>query len=227
MAITFNEPTAEVASSTNTTSYALASFTPTANRLLVLWAIATGTTAAGSVTNTGTTLTWAKATSVEWGGSAHTIYCFWAQVPASTSASVITFNCTGDAATGCILAIQQYDGHNTNYPIRQVKTNLATSATASLTFDSDLLTGNASSAASGLASNTITFGSITSYTASANTTYTTPGTRGGAWYQTGGITSGSISSTLSGSVQWGMAAVEIWAAGFGPGKKFDQFHMYG
>lgn len=224
MAITVTEPTAEVASSSNTDSYSLASFTPTANEFLVLWVVATATYSAGSVSNTGTSLTWIKQNSVLY-NSTDTLYCFTADVPSSTSASVITFSCTGDNATGCILMIQSCSNVNKVFPVRQTVSGTGNAATATLN-NAAGVSNNAFLTAMGLNSSSVTVNTNpTGFTKSSDVTYTVPGTRGAAWYDANGFTGTSTAPVLSSTSNWGRMSIEIRCNDNGPA--YSHFYMAG
>lgn len=100
----------QTGSSTDTTSYAAGAFTPAASDLLVCMVAATDTVDAGSVTSTGNTAAWDKITSAVFTSSAHTIYLFVQQALATATSTTVTFNCPGDAATGCCVAVVRVAG---------------------------------------------------------------------------------------------------------------------
>lgn len=103
--------TAAVASevTTNTTSYASGSFTPAAGDLLVVLVLASDTVAAGTVSNS-EGLTFTKVTSALKNSSADTLYVFVADSASNGNAQTCTFDCTGDAATGCAIAVLRIAG---------------------------------------------------------------------------------------------------------------------
>lgn len=94
------------ASTANVTSYASASFTPTAGELLVVCVSSSATAAAGSVTASANGITFAKVQQGVYNGSFSSAYLFVANqlVPGSPVAMTVTFDCTGDAATGAIVS---------------------------------------------------------------------------------------------------------------------------
>lgn len=227
MAISVSEPTAEVASTSNASTYALGSFTPTAGAFLVLWVFASGTTAAGSVTNTGTTLTWTKQGSVSI-GALYTMYCFTAQVPASTSASVITFDCTGDAATGAILMIQSITGHNFTNPVKQFTTGIDSSAfgvtTLAISFASTR-SGNACLVGAGW-DDTAMLNSNGIWNQTSSATYSTPTTRALALYLTNLNAQTAEVWSISTSVNYVIGFLEVHELGFGYSPT-NQFYIHG
>lgn len=94
-------------SSTNTTSYTSASAgQPTAGAHLVAFVAASGTVAAAP-TFSGYGATWTLTDKVAFNGGADTLYFFEAEAGAAPSSTQITFDCTGDAATGCAARAQE------------------------------------------------------------------------------------------------------------------------
>lgn len=94
---------------TNTTSYTSTAFTPTAGDLLVVLVSASDTTAAGSVSNS-QGLTFTKVTSALKNGGLDTMYVFVANAACNGNSQTCTFDCTGDAATGCAMSIVRISG---------------------------------------------------------------------------------------------------------------------
>lgn len=139
--VAITSPATSINSNTDATTYSFASFTPTAGSILVVFVVATGTVQTNpTITNTGTTLTWALDAVQIVSGAGY--YIFWARVPATVSASVITFNCTTDGPDGINMSI--FSCTNTNRfssdPLIQTKISTAgtTSTNANITFDKAL-----------------------------------------------------------------------------------------
>lgn len=109
------------ASSTDTTSYASGSFTPAANDLLLAWVHASDTVAAGTMSDS-QALGWTLQTSRAVAATNGTIYLFVAQALAANSSMTVTFDCTGDGATGAVVSVVRVAGGNTLSPIRQLST---------------------------------------------------------------------------------------------------------
>lgn len=154
MAAGLSDPVAGVFTSSNAATYAFTSFTPTAGSLLVFWVFGTGLAGTGSLSNTGTALTWVQQGTIEYPGGLR-IYCFTAQVPASVSASVITFATNGASASGCGLCLQVVTGHDKGNPIRQVNSAWGSSSTPSVTFGS--IAENSGVQCGGLINNAVYF----------------------------------------------------------------------
>lgn len=94
------------ASTSNTNTYTTGSFTPTEDDLLVVFVSATATTDDGALTASANGLTFTLVDSAErTTATANTLYCFVADqlVPSSPSSMTLTFDCTGDDATGAII----------------------------------------------------------------------------------------------------------------------------
>lgn len=97
-------------STSNASSYASGSFTPSLGDLLVVCVTASGTVAAGTVSNSaGTTFT--KITSALKASGADTLYLFVADsLVTSATSQTCTFDCTGDNATGAIVTVLSLSG---------------------------------------------------------------------------------------------------------------------
>ena len=146
MPIAASRPVAGLSVTTNLSSYAMTAFTPTANSLLVVFVSAVGTVAAAP-TMTGGSLTWTRElhlTSIS--GSVTTQAIFWAKVGGSPVSTAPTFDCTGDAATGCSMTCIQFTGYDSNAanPIQQTKISavLTNGTNGTITFDAALNTLN-------------------------------------------------------------------------------------
>lgn len=221
MAIAINEPVAEVASTSNASSYAFGAFTPTANALLVVVVFGAATLAAGTMT--GGSLTWTKITSVAYAAGVNTAYIFKAQVGGSPSSTTITFDCTGDAATGAIMHCFQVTGHNAGAPVAQFKTNTASSTNATTgTLNRAANTNNGYIAAwsGALGSNVST--PPTSWTETADTSITNPSMNGSAAFRATGETATSFTFTNA-TTNWGCVFVEINEATQGGPRNGAQF----
>lgn len=216
MALAVSSPVAAASDTTDGTSFALSAFTPTANSLLVLWVIATDTNATGSVSNTGPSMTWVNRGTQTFASGAHKLYCFTAKVPSIVSSATITFDCTGDTATGAILMPQEVTGHNAFEPIVQWASGEGNSSTPVVT-RSAADTNNAY--LWGIGNNTTRNCQTPSadWTATASVNYATPSLRGDAQYRVNGETSTSVGTSiiLSASGTWGVGYLEIRPVGSG------------
>lgn len=215
MAMAVTELTAETASTSNTNSYAMgAAGTPANGELLVAAVVASGTVAAGTMTGGG--WTWTRLTSFTKNSGADTIYIFTAPATGTTSTTP-TFDCTGDNATGCIIACGRLTGlYGQNAPfIRQMKTNTGTSTNPSVTMDMAILTGNGVLAIAANGTNSATQWSMTSYVEMAEAAYNTPPNSLTWQHRLSGETGTTISMTNSNTTAWGMIVIEFWEAAAG------------
>lgn len=211
-AVSYTVPTAAVASTSNATSYPLASFTPPANVDLTIEVCATGTVAAGSITSTaGATLTWTKKISSTNGTD--TCYLFWGRTGGSPGASTFAFDCTGDAATGAIVVIKSWANADltSSDPIAQAVGNNGASSTA------PTWTVAARSTNSGYASffySTTAPPAVTQptgWTRDVNTNYSTPTTGFDSASKVTGETSTSITWASNSGTAWRGIAYEVSA----------------
>lgn len=213
MAILITRPIAPTAVTTNVTSYSTASSTPSANVLLVVIVFATATVAEGSMTGFG--LNWYKLTSNVISGS--TLYVFWAKTGASPATDVITFDCTGDAATGCFIVSHEVSGNDqfARMPFRQFVFNAnAASTNANGTFASALNTNNGYIAAfaGSLGSGVST--APTGWTQSSDGAIVNPTANFFSARRSTGETGSTITFTNP-STGWLFVGVEIFADGLG------------
>lgn len=111
MAITVTSAVATISTS-NTTSYTSASFTPAANDQLVAFVVASDTLDAGALSDT-QSLGWTQLESETWFDGGNKFYCFIATTLAAATSMTVTFTCLGDAATGCIIHVVRVAGAST------------------------------------------------------------------------------------------------------------------
>jgi hypothetical protein len=212
--VTVTSPTTSISSNTDATTYSFASFTPTAGSILVVFVVATGTTQTNpTITNTGTTLTWTLKANQIISGTGY--YIFWTRVPATVSASVITFNCTTDGPDGINMAIHSFAGANrfSSDPLlqAQVSTTATTSTNPNITFGqalrprsgyvvgwSGLFTGNNNSTAP------------TGFTETNDQGRNGPARNLSTARRNGGLsTAGPITFTVGTSTTWVVMGVEV------------------
>lgn len=142
-------------SSNNVTSYASGSFTPAASELLGAFVMASGTVATGTMTDS-QGLGFTKVTSALKNASADTVYLFIANNLAANSSMTVTFDCTGDAATGAIIEVFGVSSMTktglTAIRASKVQNNLGTGGTPNVgTFPQAALTTNPTVGAVGAA----------------------------------------------------------------------------
>lgn len=98
-----------LASTSNLSAFTTTSFTPTAGDLLVVFVAKTASVNDGSVTDSlGGTYTLIRNASKN--TSADRLQLFVANQFASGSAMTVTYDCTGDATTGCIILVERVAG---------------------------------------------------------------------------------------------------------------------
>lgn len=218
--ITASDPVAGLASTSQAASYSMTAFTPTAQSLLVVMVFATGTVVADP-TMTGGGLTWNLESAQTVG--ANKLAIFWARVGASPVSTTISFSCSGDNATGCVMSVIQFLGYDqiVKNPIRQFRqsTSTTTSTNANITFPSALVTTNGYAAAfyGGLGANSST--QPTGWTEADDIAYTTPNTNQGVAYRAGGLTTAGAFAWTNASTTWQVQGVEVYVSGAGPGTK--------
>jgi hypothetical protein len=98
-----------MADTSNLTAYTTGAFTPAASDLLVAGVGAANTIAAGTMTDS-QGLGFTKITSGLFMGSADTYYFFVANALAAASSMTVTFDCTGDAASGVNFFVSRVAG---------------------------------------------------------------------------------------------------------------------
>lgn len=183
----------------------MAAFTPDANAVLVVIVVASDTVAAGSMT--GGSLTWTKATSALFDGTG-TVYLFWALTGASPGSTTITFDCTGDNASGCVLMAFSATGTDLTTPVRQSKARTATAANPNLTLDAAMLPTGGYIAGFGMSRNPPVSAPPASWTEIADTGYANNTTGASGAYRAEGETGTTIAFT-SASAAFGIVAVEL------------------
>lgn len=205
MALAITSPVATVADTSNLTSYATASFTPTANSFLIVFIKATATLV-GSIS--GGSLTWTTQRSGTGGGDAH--FIFTAPVGSSPSSMTIVYDCTADAATGCLLKTYQVTGHNTTTPViqSQLVSNATTGADPVITPASAMGTNNAYMAVLWNGTNPFAATPPTNWTETDDTGFGSPAAGLEAAYRINGETGTTITFTAVSST-WRSAFIEI------------------
>lgn len=206
---------AAVASTSNTNSYAGPSATPSNGELLLAFVKASGTTAVPTMTGGG--LTWTLLTSFTLNGDVDTLYIFWATV-SNAAATQPTFDCTGDNATGAIIAcarVTGLEGQAQPY-IRQMKSATGTGANPAVTLDKAVLTGNGVFLIGSNIINSTTQWSHGAFTEMDEAAYNTPPNSLGVFYRLSGETGTTLTLTNAQTAAWGIIAIEFYVAGTGP-----------
>ena len=199
-------------STANTTSYASGAFTPAANDLLVAFVVASATTATGTMTDS-QGLGFTKVTSRVYNSSAETIYLFVANNLAAASSMTVTFDCTGDAATGVVIFVARVSGmtRTGTAAIRQSsgQNNLTAGTTPAPVFAAAALTGNPTLGVVGNLSNPAALTEPTGWTERGDTGFASP-TRGGEYVsRDSGFTGTTITWGSAGATAKGDISVEL------------------
>lgn len=205
-AIAVSEPTADINSTANATSYAMAAFTPAANSFLVVMVCASATLAADT-TMSGGSLTWTLRQQQGW-DTTSSAYLYTAPVGGSPASTTITFSCASDAATGANMIAYEFTGRDPTTPIVQSAKNGGTSANPTITFASALNTNNGYAFAVCEFLNPPAGTPPTSWTEIADAGHGTPTAGAAGAYRAGGETGTTYTYTVASAV-WASLGIEI------------------
>ena len=218
-AIGVTSPVAGLASTANTTSYAMTAFTPTAESLLVVFV--SGSNTVVTPTMTGGSLTWVLIDLSIISGTE--IAMFYARVGNSPVTTTITYDCTGDAATGVTMSVFQFTGYDalTVNPIKQyrISTSTTTSANASVTFPSALNTSNGYAIFWRSTGTSPASTAPTGWTETDDISFITPSINASAAYRADGETTTGPFDFTNASTTWVVMGVEVYSFGTGPQKQ--------
>lgn len=228
MAITITE--AVVTTSTlNVTSYTSGAFTPAANDQLIVFVTAASTIVTGTMTDS-QALGFTKIASTTLDGATHIISCFIANNLAAASSMTVTFDCTGDAAQGCMIAVYRVAGAATpGGTYVQVKAAFNdTVGVPTVVMDSSFSTGNTGLGAVAQSANPAGFTPRTSpvWTEIEDNGFATPDHGMEVMYIITGETSNTIAWGNSSGGGWGAIVVEFAPAtgGGGGGSTVSSVH---
>jgi hypothetical protein len=101
---------AATASTSNTTTYTSDAFTPAADDLLVVFVSITASTSTGTLTSSVSGDTFSRKDTALFATSAHKIFVFVADQLATNVSQTVTFDCSDDSATGCIITVARVSG---------------------------------------------------------------------------------------------------------------------
>ncbi len=224
--IAASRPVAGTASTANGTSYAMTAFTPSANSLLVVFVFASGTVASAP-TMTGGSLTWTREAILS---SANTLAIFWAKVGANPVSTTITFDCTGDAATGADMSVIQFTGYDAiaANPIGQTKiTTVGTVSTnANITFPAALNTSNGYGISwVGTFSTAPNSTPPTGWTEADDIAYATPSSSMATAYRAGGESTAGPFTFTNASTSWLAFGAEVKVASGTPVSPTTKFNL--
>lgn len=202
MAIAISKPVAAISTTTDAATFTTASFTPSADAVLLTTHRVSG---AVFLTHTisGGGLSWTSLGINPSGSTSNEIW--WAVTGSSPSAMTITYTTNGGNATGCLLSVLQFTGANTSSPIRQSKAASLNAANPTITFDSATLTTNGYMGSVGTAStNVIT--QPTGWTEADELSAITPASRLEIAYRAEGETSATKTWTMTSAAHILLAA---------------------
>jgi hypothetical protein len=207
----------QTVSTSNTNSYASGSFTPALNDLLVVVVNASGsvhTSAPGSITDS-QGLGFTKLTSGGYNSGADSIWVFVANKLAANSSMTVTFDCTGDNATACVVGVFRVSGGDGTY-IRQVAVGSGAAASApSATFPVAANTNNCIIAVAGNGANPAALTAPGSFAEIGDTGVNTPPTGQEAANRNSGHTSATVTWGANSGTAWGAAIIEVYTSGQG------------
>lgn len=201
----------DTTSTLNVTSYASGSFTAAVGDLIVAFVGATATVAASpTLTDSLAEVTFTKITSSVKSGD--TIYLFVANgLATSTSSRTVTFDCTGDAATGAIITVYVITGmtRTGSGAVRQsaIQNSQTLGTTPAPAFSGAALTGNPVLGAVANATNpaalSVPAGSAPTWTEGSDSGYATP--------TTGQETIWAASGFTGTTITWGSTSVTAYS----------------
>jgi hypothetical protein len=200
------------APTTNATTYTDTAFTPSAGVLLIVAAVASGTVANADLTSS-SGLTFVRAATATMNSGADTIYLFVANDLTTGAEEQLTFDCTGDGATGAIRLTGQITGMTKtgSTAVRQFKalSNQAAGGTPAITFDSACLTDNPTLGVLGNKSNPFGVTAPTSWNELNARAYDTPTTGGHYVGRDSGFTGTTITWGSTSATAFGGLIVEF------------------
>ena len=207
------------ASTSNVATYVGNGFAPAVGDVLVHFVAKTGSTNNGTVTDTGsnpwTQLT-AAACFIGGGAAADRVEVF-ATTQQLTSASTITvtYDCTGDNATGANVATFRVAGCDGAY-LRQWKANTGgSSTTPTCSMDLAINTNNAVVAMAANGANPAALTPPSSWTEGADIGFATPASGAEFAYRSPGETNSVVSWGGTSGTSWGAIVVELYTSGQG------------
>ena len=199
-------------STSNLSSFASASFTPTANALVLVTVANTKASAADTPTLTGNGLTYVQVASTTWDASTAKRITLFRAMGSSPSAGAVTADFAGAGQTGCHICAVQFTGvdtSGTNGSGAIVQSGTNSGGTASVTVTLSALTGSANAVYMASANRTVPFTGTpeAGWTENNDTSHASPNHGFSDIYRIG--TTDNTPSTSIASDNWGAVAVEI------------------
>jgi hypothetical protein len=215
----------DTTSSSNTNSYASGSFAVAVGDLIVVFVTATATVAAASMTDSLGEVTFTKITSALKASSGDTLYLFISNgFATSTSSRTVTFDCTGDNATGCIITAYSITGMSKagSAAVRQsaIQSNQAAAGTPAPAFTNAALTGNPTLGMVGNAATAApSMTEASGWTEGSDSAYSTPSTGQETIGRASGFTGTTITWGSTSATAFGDIIVELDASSFPAGEE--------
>jgi hypothetical protein len=206
------------ASTANTASYTTGTFTPAAGDLLVVFAVASATVAAGSCTGSAG-LTFAQADRhFHKAGGGDTLYCYVSNQFATAVSQTVTVSVAGDNATGCIIFVVRVAGmqRTGRAAVRQIRgQDNQIAGTPAPIFGMAPLTGNPclGFCASGRNPATITSPSGWTEPSGGDVGYASPATGGEVCWVNSGFTGTTVTWGSAATTAYGDIIVELTTDG--------------
>jgi len=204
-------------STANTNSYASASFTPAANDLLIVFVVADGTDTVAATLADSQGLGFTLMARTTYNSAADSVYCFVANKLAANSAMTVTFDCTGNNATGANIYVGRVSGAEGVY-IRQISTGSGAGGTApAVVMPNAFITTNGGLGCVGNGANPAACTAPASWTETngVDTGHATPPTGQECVNRLSGETGSTITWAATSGTAWGAIVVEVYVAGNG------------
>lgn len=204
-------------STSNTNSYASAAFTPAANDLLIVFVVADGTDRTDATLADSQGLSFRLMADVAYNSSADHVYCFIAEKLAANSSMTVTFDCTGNNATGANIYVGRVSGGEGVY-IRQIATGSGAGGTApAVVMPNAFVTSNGGLGCVGNGANPAACTAPGSWTETngVDTGHINPATGQECVNRLSGETGSTITWGATSGTAWGAIVVEVYVAGNG------------
>jgi hypothetical protein len=203
-------------SSSNSSSYTSSAFTPVDGDLLVVFVVASDTTTdAATLSSSVGEQTFSRIVTTNKNTNADRLYAFVSNFKATAISQTVTFDCTGDQATGAIIGIARISG----IPliglgaIKQyaVQTNQGGATTPNTVFSNNVLSGNPTLGFIGNGTNTATMTPPTNWSELSDVGYNSPSTGLEYVYRNSGFNGTNIIWGNNSSSPFGSIILEIAA----------------
>ena len=196
----------------NASSYVTASFTPAAGDYLLVFVAATDTAVDGTIADS-QGLSWSKVGSVV-SNTTNRVIAFISTTTVAASAMTVTWDCTGDDATGAVVSVLRISGSGGQ--VRQFKTNSGVAAAnPSVTFTLNCLTTSSVIFAQCNQSNPHGMTPPAGYTSRNGGAVNGPILGLNACSKNSGETSNTVTAAAASATNWTTFGVELFDSGVG------------